>query len=243
MTAPIQRPRRRSGKGGSSHTLARLTAAREQLDANIAERRRREDALLAQYAAVADAVADVAARRDAALADLDRQAEQLRDDVQQELAALQTQQGDILVALHANRPAEQLADLVGLPLKRVRVRLRAHRGPAPTAASDTADGTSPDAPAPAAPALAAPPPDRPGRADSRPTSPTPPDSAAGNGAVTAAGPGNPTASRSAGVAEQPAAADAPRLPEPEPGADRSQDVRGPAGAAPADADRGTTSGP
>jgi hypothetical protein len=226
MTAPIQRPRRRSGKGGSSHTLARLTAAREQLDANIAERRRREDALLAQYAAVADAVADVAARRDAALADLDRQAEQLRDDVQQELAALQTQQGDILVALHANRPAEQLADLVGLPLKRVRVRLRAHRGPAPTAAS-----------------LAAPPPDRPGRADSRPTSPTPPDSAAGNGAVTAAGPGNPTASRSAGVAEQPAAADAPRLPEPEPGADRSQDVRGPAGAAPADADRGTTSGP
>jgi hypothetical protein len=241
MTAPIQRPRRRSGKGGSSHTLARLTAAREQLDANIAERRRREDALLAQYAAVADAVADVAARRDAALADLDRQAEQLRDDVQQELAALETQQGDILVALHANRPAEQLADLVGLPLKRVRVLLRAHRGPAPTAASDTADGTSADAPAPAAPALAAPPP---GRADSRPTSPTPSDSAAGNGAVTAAGPGNSTASSSGGVAEQPAVADAPsRLPEPEPGADRGQDVRGPAGAAPADADRGTTSRP
>ena len=43
MTAPARRPRRRSGHGAESPTLARLAAAREQLDAEIVERRRRED--------------------------------------------------------------------------------------------------------------------------------------------------------------------------------------------------------
>jgi hypothetical protein len=71
MTTSTRRARRRPGGGAGSHTLARLAAAREQLDADIVAQRRHEDELLAEYAAVADAVAAVAARRDAALADLD----------------------------------------------------------------------------------------------------------------------------------------------------------------------------
>ena len=58
MTAPARRPRRRSGNGTESPTLARLAAARERLDAEIVERRRREDGLLTEYAAATDAVTE-----------------------------------------------------------------------------------------------------------------------------------------------------------------------------------------
>ena len=59
MTAPARRPRRRSGHGAESPTLARLAAAREQLDAEIVERRRREDEQLTEYAAATDAVTEL----------------------------------------------------------------------------------------------------------------------------------------------------------------------------------------
>src|SRR4249920_3783988 len=108
MTAPARRPRRRSGHGTESPTLARLAAAREQLDAEIVERRRREDEQLTEYAAATDAVTEAEA---------------------QELATLEARQGAVLVALHADRTAEELATLVSLPLRRVRTLLRTHREP------------------------------------------------------------------------------------------------------------------
>ena len=138
MTTSTRRARRRPGGGAGSHTLARLAAAREQLDADIVAQRRREDELLAEYAAVADAAAAVAARRDAALADLDRQAAQVRAAADRELSVLEAQQGAVLVALHARRSADSLAKLVGLPVKQVRGLLRAHRAPAQ--ASPAGDG-------------------------------------------------------------------------------------------------------
>ena len=109
MTAPARRPRRRSRHGAESPTLARLAAAREQLDAEIVERRRREDEQLTEYAAATDAVTEAEARRDAALADLERQATQVREAAEQELATLEARQGAVLVALHADRTAEELA--------------------------------------------------------------------------------------------------------------------------------------
>ena len=107
MTAPTRRPRRPGGR--ESPTLARLTAAREQLDAEIVERRGREDALLTEYAAATDAVTAAEARRDAALAELERQAAQLREAAGQELATLEARQGAVLVALHGDRTTEELA--------------------------------------------------------------------------------------------------------------------------------------
>src|SRR4051812_50210276 len=104
MTTSTRRARRRSGGGAGSHTLARLAAAREQLDADMVAQRRREDELLAEYAAVADAVAAVAARRDAALGDLDRQAAQLRAAAGRGVSGLGGQQGGGPGAPHA-RPA------------------------------------------------------------------------------------------------------------------------------------------
>ena len=112
MTAPPRRPRRRSGNGDRSPTLTRLAAARAQLDAEIVERRRREDELLTEYAAATDAVTDVEARRDAALADLERQATQMREAADRELATLEARQGAVLVALHEDHTAEELATLV-----------------------------------------------------------------------------------------------------------------------------------
>ena len=169
MTTSTRRARRRPGGGAGSHTLARLAAAREQLDADIVAQRRREDELLAEYAAVADAAAAAAARRDAALADLDRQAAQVRAAADRELSVLEAQQGAVLVALHTRRSADSLAKLVGLPVKQVRGLLRTHRAPAqasPAGDGGTRPGVAP-VPTPASgPVLAHPP--APGRPLHRP---------------------------------------------------------------------------
>ena len=141
MTAPARRPRRRSGHGAESPTLARLAAAREQLDAEIVERRRREDELLTEYAAATDAVTEAEARRDAALADLERQATQVREAAEQELATLEARQGAVLVALHADRTAEELAH-AGQPAAPAGTHPSAH---APGAARGR--GRLPDTPA------------------------------------------------------------------------------------------------
>lgn len=166
MTAPTRRPRRPGGR--ESPTLARLTAAREQLDAEIVERRGREDALLTEYAAATDAVTAAEARRDAALAELERQAAQLREAAGQELATLEARQGAVLVALHGDRTTEELAQLVSLPLRRVRTLLRSYRDP--DDADDTADDDTADDDTAAA---AAPPLDRPAAASTPPAAAAP----------------------------------------------------------------------
>ena len=150
MTAPARRPRRRSGNGTESPTLARLAVARERLDAEIVERRRREDGLLTEYAAATDAVTEAEARRDAALAELERRAAEVRATAEQELATLEARQGAVLAALHGDRTAEELAHLVALPLRRVRTLLRSHRDP------EGATEASPATAAPATPASAPP---------------------------------------------------------------------------------------
>ena len=143
-TPPTLRQRHRI-----AHT-ARLAAARERLDAEIVERRRREDGLLTEYAAATDAVTEAEARRDAALAELERRAAEVRATAEQELATLEARQGAVLAALHGDRTAEELAHLVALPLRRVRTLLRSHREP------EGATEASPATAAPATPASAPP---------------------------------------------------------------------------------------
>ena len=128
MTA--SRPTRRRSRGGSpaaAEALARLTAAREHLDADAAERRRREDALIQDFATATGEAADVAARRDAALAELDRQIRAVHDQAAAALAAVQARKEEVLVQLYAHRTAEELAAWFGLPPKRLRHILRTRR--------------------------------------------------------------------------------------------------------------------
>ena len=152
MTA-TNAPRRRARRDDpAAARLAALTAARDRLDADQAARRRREDAALAAYAAAAGDVEEVVAARDRSLADLDRQREKVHTGADQQLAEIQARQSAVLAELtELGRPAEDLAVLVDIPVKRVRVLLREHR--------DRVVADTPTAAAPAtsaAPAAASP---------------------------------------------------------------------------------------
>jgi chromosome segregation ATPase len=157
MTSSSTRPRRARRSDAGADRLQRLTEARDRLDAEQAERRKREDAALADYAAAAGEADTVITRRDAALADLDRQRQAVRDDAAAALAALEQQQTTVLAELHTlGRRAEDLAALFDLPVKRVRALLRDHRGHAatsgnalPPAAAATATASAAPAPEPA----------------------------------------------------------------------------------------------
>ena len=156
MTAarPHHRRARRSSPT-AAETLQRLTAARDDLDAGAAERRRREDLLIQQYAVASGDAADVVARRDATLANLDRRAREVRDAAAAELAAVEARQQQVLVQLHDHRTAEELSAWFGLPPKRLRQILRPDRGSgaAGAAAGDehrSADLADPPTPTPPA---------------------------------------------------------------------------------------------
>lgn len=139
--------------------VAELAAARDRLDVEEAERRRREDEAFERYArADADAV-QVAAERDRALADLEVQAQRVRDDADTRLGEIEQRQREILAELHgAGRKADDLATMFGLAVKRVRTLLRQARppaGPAAPAATPQAAAATPQAAAATDPATPA----------------------------------------------------------------------------------------
>lgn len=141
---PPPRSTRRRSRGGSpvaAQVLAQLTAARDQLDAAAADRRRREDELLREWATAAGDAADTVARRDAALADLERQRQAVLDAAAAETAAADTRQAAALAELTRFRTAEEIGALVGMNEKRVRQIVRAHR----EACAETAKPDQPSA--------------------------------------------------------------------------------------------------
>ncbi|GAA1868653.1 hypothetical protein GCM10009772_49410 [Pseudonocardia alni subsp. carboxydivorans] len=133
--------------------VAELAAARDRLDADEAERRRREDDAFKQYA-YADADADrVVAERDAALAELAAQRERVSEAAATRLDEIEQRRGEILAELNrSGRKADDLAAMFGIAVKRVRSLLRQGRPPAGAAGPATApqaraaeDGATPTA--------------------------------------------------------------------------------------------------
>jgi hypothetical protein len=123
---PTRRPRNGSRRGAPDPgALARLTAARDNLDADLAAARLREDELLAEYVTIEAAAAEVATRRDTALAELDRKAQAVRAEADD--AAVEARRGEVLMRLSQRRSGEELHALVGLPLRRIRRVLQMHR--------------------------------------------------------------------------------------------------------------------
>jgi ABC-type transporter Mla subunit MlaD len=181
-------PRRRAGRSSAAaaETLQRLTAARADLDAAVVERRRREDALIEQYAAASGEIADVVARRDAALADLARRTREIRDGAAAELDEIQARQQQVLVELNHHRTLEELSTWFGVPEKRLRQILRAHRASGDMAGASGGSDRSDDVPEPRAPS----PPRPPGVAEVPVAEPAPAvtTSVAGNGAPSPATP-------------------------------------------------------
>lgn len=134
--------------------VGELAAARDRVDADQVERRRREDEAFARYAAADLAAQKVTAERDTALADLDQQQLRVRDAAETKLAAVEERQRAVLAELNSGgRSAEDLAAVFGLPLKRVRTQLRAAKAENATTNGHNA-GTGVVAPTPG-PATAA----------------------------------------------------------------------------------------
>jgi hypothetical protein len=169
-----------------------LTAARADLDAAVVQRRRREDALIEQYAAASGQTADVVARRDAALADLDRRTREIRDAAAAELDEIQARQQQVLVELNHHRTLEELSTWFAVPEKRLRQILRAHRASGDMAGGDRSDHVAePRPPSPPSPPSVAEVP----MPESGPAVTT---SVVGNGAPSAATPGPAPAEVSGG---------------------------------------------
>jgi small-conductance mechanosensitive channel len=121
-------PRRTRRSPAEQQRLERLTAARDQLDAAAAERRRREDEALAGYAARAGEADEVIAARDVALADLDRQRQAVIDGAATKLADIDARKTAVLAVLNElGRSAEELSALFEIPVKKVRALLRTQR--------------------------------------------------------------------------------------------------------------------
>ncbi|MFR9802793.1 translation initiation factor IF-2 [Pseudonocardia sp. RS010] len=123
-----RRARPPAGSAAAAQRLEELTAAREQLDARLAERRRREDEALAAYAATAGEAEQIAAIRDAALAEAERARQAAIAEAEAKLGDLERRQTAVLVELsELGRSADELHALFGIPVKRVRAMLRAGR--------------------------------------------------------------------------------------------------------------------
>ncbi|ANY10789.1 translation initiation factor IF-2 [Pseudonocardia sp. HH130630-07] len=115
-----------------------IAAARDRLDADQAERRRREDEAFARYARADRDAEQIVADRDAVLADLERRRRGAEGDAETRLGEVEVRRREILAELHRDgRKAEDLAAMFELPLKRVRGQLRQARRASATPDSPT----------------------------------------------------------------------------------------------------------
>lgn len=136
--------------------VGELAAARDRVDADQVERRRREDEAFARYAAADLDAQKVTAERDTALADLDQQQLRVREVAETKLAAVEERQRAVLAELNCGgRSAEDLAAVFGLPLKRVRTQLRAAKAGNATTNGHSAGTDRTPEPEPATPSTGA----------------------------------------------------------------------------------------
>jgi len=118
--------RRRSTTAGRH--LERLQQNLARLDAERQERERRQQAALTQYAKALARAEQIERTRQVRLAELEAEITRVHEQATQQLAEVEAEQAAALAELHAlGRPAEELAALVELPLKRVRRLLKAAR--------------------------------------------------------------------------------------------------------------------
>ncbi|MBN9795487.1 translation initiation factor IF-2 [Pseudonocardia sp. TMWB2A] len=122
-----------------------IAAARDRLDADLAERRRREDEAFARYARADRDAEQIVADRDAVIADLERRRRDAEGEAETRLGEVEVRKREILAELHRDgRKAEDLAAMFELPLKRVRGHLRQARRA--SAATDSPTVSAPPKP-------------------------------------------------------------------------------------------------
>lgn len=134
-TSGKRRPSRARGKSVAAEQLRALKAKRDAADAEIAERKRREDAALERYAEAVAAGVAVEEELERELAALDRKREELRTAAERRKAQTAAEAAAALAEIVAlpGRSVEEVAGWVDLPVKRVRRMVRdakAGQGPA-----------------------------------------------------------------------------------------------------------------
>lgn len=186
MTTPRhdhRRTRRRATAQPLSDELARALARRDELDAATAEDRDREAELVAEYFSTVAEEADIRARHDAALAELDDRRRAIADDADQAVAVTEKRRAAVVTALNKRRSVQHLVTMLGQPRRRIDKLIRLHTGqdaPQKTVPSDRemapgSDGADPaaDSTADRSPSTTAHPP-RPPEPSAEPASATAP---------------------------------------------------------------------
>lgn len=141
-------PARAAGKREQAAQLAELRARRDELDAEQVERRKLEDAALGRYVAAeakVRAVYDAAGKKVAAL---NRQVVALHEKAKADAADQEAAQAAALLELQKlGRSADELSQLTGVGVKKVRAMVREARGitkKPPVSAAEAAAAVSPE---------------------------------------------------------------------------------------------------
>jgi hypothetical protein len=109
----------RDWSGLATQTLDTLYQRRDQVDAHTEERRELEDSALRRFAVAAVAIDEAWTAGARRVEELERQAEQIRDDVRARTSRLEAEQAAAVLDLLRVRPAEDLAALLGVPVEQV----------------------------------------------------------------------------------------------------------------------------
>lgn len=117
------------GRGRSRGVVAKrvedLAARRDGIDAEVAERRIRENDALEHWVSLAVEREEIASTRDDEMARLEAERSRVQDDAAQRVALVDAQQAAVLLRLSRDsRTAHQLSALFELPLKQVRDMVR-----------------------------------------------------------------------------------------------------------------------
>jgi len=128
MAEQSEQPRRARRGRADTAALAQLRARRDELDAEQVMRRKLEDAALERYVTAAGKVQAVYEAANRKVAELDRQAAGVREKAKEEAMAGEAEQAAALLQLHElGRSAEELSQLTGIAVKRIRAMVRGAR--------------------------------------------------------------------------------------------------------------------
>lgn len=119
-------PARGRSRGVVTSRVEDLVARRDGIDAEVAERRLRENDALERWVSLAVEREQITTSRDDELARLEAERSRVQDEAAQRVALVDTRQAAVLLGLSRDsRTAHQLSALFELPLKQVRDMVRA----------------------------------------------------------------------------------------------------------------------
>lgn len=112
-------PLTRDWSGLAKQTLDTLIQRRDQVDSRNEDRRELEDSALQRFAVAAVAIDEAWTEGAERVAELEQEAERIRDEVRTRTKRLEAEQAAAIVDLVRVRPVEDLAALLGVPVEQM----------------------------------------------------------------------------------------------------------------------------